>query len=140
MLSALFKAMEIIMRKQITVHIVSNGMMSYLQSGFRTKHSTTTVLLKVTNDLLMAFEKKLLSILILLDFSKAFESVDHSLLCSKLTNQFAFTISATSLIRSYLSDRTQCVWVNNQASKFLPRLHRELSRNLYLDRFFFLCS
>jgi hypothetical protein len=57
---------------------------------------------------------------ILLDFSKAFDSVDHWLLCSKLTNQFAFSTSATSLIRSYLGERTQCVWVNNQASRFLP--------------------
>jgi hypothetical protein len=118
-LPMLSKAMEIIIRKQITVHIESNGMMSYLQSGFRTKHSTTTALLKVTNDILMASEKKLMSILILLDFSKAFDSVDHSLLCSKLTDQFAFSSSATSLIRSYLSDRTQCVGVN-QASRFLP--------------------
>jgi hypothetical protein len=41
-LPTLSKAMEIIMRKQITVHIKSNGMMSYLQYGFRAKHSTTT--------------------------------------------------------------------------------------------------
>jgi hypothetical protein len=70
-------------------------------------------LFKVTNDLLMASKKKLVSILILVDFSKAFYSVDHSPLCSKLTN-------ATSLIRSYLSDCTQCVWFNNQASIFVP--------------------
>jgi hypothetical protein len=68
----------------------------------------------------MASEKKLISVLILLDFSKASDSVDHSLLCSKLTNQFAFSKSATSLITSYISDRTQCVWVNYQASRFLP--------------------
>jgi hypothetical protein len=69
----------IIMRKQITEHIESNGMMSCLQSGFQTQHN-------VTKDLLMTIEKKLLSIIILLDFSKAFDSVAHSLMCTKLAN------------------------------------------------------
>jgi hypothetical protein len=49
-LPALSKAIEKIIRKQITVHIKSNRMMSYLQSGFRAKYSTTTALLKVTDD------------------------------------------------------------------------------------------
>jgi hypothetical protein len=108
---ALSKAMEIIMKRQITGHIENNRMMTCYQSGFRAKHSTTTALLKVSNDLLMATKKKLLSILVLLDFSKAFDWVDHTLLCAKLANQHAFSTSATGIIRSYLSNRTQCVWI-----------------------------
>jgi hypothetical protein len=81
------KAMEVIMWNQITAYIERNGMMSRLQSGFRSNHSTTTALLKITNDLLLASEEKLVSILVLLDFSKAFDSVDNQLFCSKLSCQ-----------------------------------------------------
>jgi hypothetical protein len=70
----------IIMRKQIKEHIERNVMMSCLQSGFQTQHNN------VTKDLLMTIENKLLSIIILLDFSKAFDSVAHSLMCTKLAN------------------------------------------------------
>jgi hypothetical protein len=87
------------MRNQITAHIERNGMMSRLQSGFRSNHST---LLKITNDLLLASEEKLISILVLLDFAKSFDSVDHQLLCSKLSCQYKFSTSAVELIRSYL--------------------------------------
>jgi hypothetical protein len=79
-LSALSKAIDIIMRNQITALIERIGMMSRLQSSFRSKHSTTTALLEITNDLLLASEEKLISTLVRLNFSKAFGSVDHQLL------------------------------------------------------------
>jgi hypothetical protein len=45
-------------------------------------------------------------------FSKVFDSVDHDLLCAKLADQYPFSRSGVSFIRSYLSQRMQCVWVN----------------------------
>jgi hypothetical protein len=84
-LPALSKEMEKIMRNQITAHIERNGMMSRLQSGLRSNNSKTKALLKITNDLLLASEEKLISIFVLLDFSKAFHSVDHELLGLKLS-------------------------------------------------------
>jgi hypothetical protein len=109
-LPAISKALEVIIRRQIMNHVDNKGLLS--QSGFRQNHSTATVLLKITNDLLIASEIKLLSVIVLLDFSKVFDSVDHDLLCYKLTSHYGFTSSATSLIRSYLSGRMQCVCVN----------------------------
>jgi hypothetical protein len=119
-LPAISKALEVIIRRQIMNHVDNKGLLSRCQSGFRQNHSTATALLKITNDLLIASENKLLSVLVLLDFSKAFDSVDHDLLCYKLTNQYGFTSSATSLIRSYLSGRMQCVCVDGVNSEFLP--------------------
>jgi hypothetical protein len=81
-------------------------LLSEFQSGFRTHHSISIALLKITNDWLIATDERLVSLLVLLDLSKAFDSVNHHLLCSKLSDQFGFTTSAVSLIMSYLSDRS----------------------------------
>jgi hypothetical protein len=82
-LPALSKAMENFVKRQITCYVERNGMISQYQSGFRANHSTNSTLLRITNDLLVASEKKYSSVLLLLDFSKAFDSVDHQLLCAK---------------------------------------------------------
>jgi hypothetical protein len=82
-------------------HVDNKGLLSRCQSGFRQNHRTTTVLLKITNDLQIASKSKLLSVLVLLKFNRAFDSVDHDLLCSKLASHYGFISSATSLIRSF---------------------------------------
>jgi hypothetical protein len=86
----------------------------------------TTALLNITNKLLLASEKKLIFILVLqyensmLDFSKAFDSMDYQLFCSKLSCQYKFSTSAVDLIRSLLWGRMQWVWIGSQASEILP--------------------
>lgn len=85
-------------------------------------HSTATALMRVTSDIKTAMDKKLTTILILLDFSKAFDSVDHGLLCDKLRYEFNFEPSAVCLIRNYLYGRTQTVCINGEFSTFLPLL------------------
>lgn len=56
------------------------------QSGNRKLHSTETALLYVTDQLLQAMDSKKVSIMVLLDMSKAFDSIRHDLLLSKLQN------------------------------------------------------
>jgi hypothetical protein len=57
-----------------------------------------------------------MTVLLLLDFSKAFDNVVHSLLYSKLSSLFRFHGTAVEVIRSYLSDRYQCVCVDGEIS------------------------
>jgi Reverse transcriptase (RNA-dependent DNA polymerase) len=115
-LPALSKALELIMRRQILDYVDRKGLLTRWQSGFRRGRSTTTALLKVTDDLLRASDERLLSILVLLDFSKAFDSVNCDQLCKKLVERFGFSHSAVALVRSYLSERMQCVCINNRCS------------------------
>jgi hypothetical protein len=69
-----------------------------------------------TDDLLRASDSKLTSVLVLLDFSKAFESVDHELTCAKLATQHGITTCVVGLIRSYLSNRMQYVFAYGKSS------------------------
>jgi hypothetical protein len=83
--SELSKAIEIIMKRQIIAFTMDRGLLSDYQSDFRTHH---------TNDLLIATDERLVSLLVLLNFSKAFNSDNHHLLCCELSSQFGLTTSA----------------------------------------------
>lgn len=60
--------------------------------------------------------------MVLLDFSKPFDSLDHLRLLSKLSEKFGFETSAVKLIGDYLSDRFQCLSIGDHVSG--PMLNR----------------
>ena len=81
-------------------------------SGFLKGHSCATALLKMTEDFRASLDKKDHCIAIAVDISKAFDSISHSLLTSKL-KAYGFTESVVNLICSYLCDRLQRVKIEN---------------------------
>jgi Reverse transcriptase (RNA-dependent DNA polymerase) len=118
-LPSLSKALEILMKDQILSFVIRFGLLNRLQSGFHSAHSTTTALL---NDFHKGCERRMVTVLLLLDFSKAFDSVIQDLLCKKLSTIFKFDSTATSFIKSYLSGRFQCVSIRNEISSLAPIL------------------
>lgn len=77
-------------------------------------------MMKVFDDIGVVLDKGKPVVLVLLDFSKAFDTICHSKLCTKLQNKFGFSFEATQLIYSYLTERTQCVYNNGSYSSFNP--------------------
>lgn len=123
-LLAISKALERLMKAQITDFFTEFDLLHKLQSGFRSNHSTTTALLKITNDVRVNMDKGLVTVLLLLDFSKAFDSVKHDLLLGKLSERFSFSTSALKLVEGIkgikgIKGRNQKVVVNGVSSPFL---------------------
>ena len=85
------------------------------QSGNRKKHSTETLNIAVTDMLLEAMDNKQLSIVILLDMSKAFDSVDHNMLLQRILN-LGVSSAVHKWFKSYLSDRWQYVRIGTTSS------------------------
>ena len=81
-------------------------------SAYRANRSTETALLRILHDLLLATDSGQVSLLTLLDLSAAFDTIDHSILLSRLHETFGISNKALSWFESYLSGRTQTVSVN----------------------------
>ena len=82
------------------------------QSAHKSHHSTETALVKVQNDVLKAIDNNRSVILLLLDLSAAFDTVDHSILLSRLQNRFGIRNIALKWFHSYLHSRKQFVSVD----------------------------
>ena len=117
------KILERAVADQLREHMTHNQLLEKFQSGFRAHHSTETALIKVTNDLLRAADAGLVSILVLLDLSAAFDTLSHSILLNRLSTHLGFTDKALSWFQSYLSDRQQFVSLNGSSSPLTPVTH-----------------
>ena len=100
-------------------YLQEHRLLSPLQSGFRPRHSTSTCLAHVTNTLLENIDKGILTGLIFLDLSKAFDTLDHSIMLDKLTS-IGLNRSAVQWFRSYLTMRSQSVCTNGVLSDPMP--------------------
>ena len=86
LLPVLSKVCERSALNQLIPYLVLNGRLSSKQSGSKKDHSTETSLIKVTDEILTAIDSKKLTAVVLLDFSQAFDSINHQTLLNKLRN------------------------------------------------------
>ena len=113
------KITERLVHGQLMEYLIKNNKLAVHQSGNRNLHSTETALLYVTDQLLQAMDDKKVSIMVLLDTSKAFDSIRQDIILSKLQS-LVFSHCALDWFQSYLSDRQQCVRIGDAVSKVLP--------------------
>ncbi|KAK3562932.1 hypothetical protein QTP86_011613 [Hemibagrus guttatus] len=110
LLSFLSKILERVVYNQLSDYLMQNNLHDPNQSGFKAAHSTETALLAVTEKLHAARSAKLSSVLILLDLSAAFDTVNHKTLLSTLRS-LGICGTAWEWFDSYLDGRSyQVTW------------------------------
>ena len=118
-LPTMSKILEYLLKEQTSAYVFTNKIIPNIQSGFREQHSTTTALLNVTDDIYRVIDNNKVCCLVLLDCSKAFDTLDHGLLCKKLSF-FGFDNTSVSLIQNCLSNCSHSVLLDSEESEALP--------------------
>ena len=85
------KMLEKFVLSQVSSYLNSHNLYYSRQSAYLPDQSTEAALMKVVNDLLLSPNKGYISVISLLDFSSAFDTIDHSLLVHRLHTDFEFT-------------------------------------------------
>ena len=115
-LPVLSKPLEKHIYKHVMSHISKYDLLHPNQSGFRENYSCHTALTNLVDKWLLNINDNKITGVLFVDFSKAFDVIDHSLLLRKL-NIYNFSEQASSVIRSFLSNRQQCVCLDRTYSK-----------------------
>ena len=115
-LSYLSKIEERAMLEQLIPFLEEAGVIPHCQSAYRRFHSTETALCKIYNDLVHTIFLGRASLLVLLDVSAAFDTVDHQLLLNDFCNSGVRDV-ALDLLKSYISEREQRVVVGETQSE-----------------------
>ena len=113
----LSKCLEGLVAEQLNSYLSENELYAKCQSAYRTWHSTETALLRVHNDIMLALDARKDVILIMLDLSAAFDTLDHGILLNRLQQRFGVTGTALEWFRSYLSNRSQSVSIDATTSR-----------------------
>lgn len=110
------KLMEKSVAVQLLQYIDDNNLNEKLQSAYKKLQSTETAVLRVRDDILRTVDRGCTVVLLLLDLSTAFDSVDHGILLHRLNTRFGIKGKVLAWVKSYLIDRSQFVSINGSNS------------------------
>ena len=113
------KLTEKVVADQLTAHMKANNLHDINQSAYKKCHSTETALVKIKHDINLAMDQDSGVLLILLDLSAAFDTIDHSTLIERL-RCLGINGQVLQWFTSYLQNRTQRVTVSGFQSVPVP--------------------
>lgn len=116
-LNTVGKVIERLFLARITPHVASSKHFSPMQSAYRKLHSTETALLKILDDLYRIVDHQKSAVLIGLDLSAAFDTIDHAILTERLKLRFGVSGVVLDWIISYLQGRSQYVKIGEEKSE-----------------------
>ena len=110
------KVFEKVLCVRLMDFFTKNNIISPLQYGFQRSVSTTHAIQMLTNEIYKSLNKREHNLSIFIDICKAFDTVNHSILIRKL-QYYGVRGVAADYMRSYLSNRKQCVKVGSNVSR-----------------------
>ena len=116
-LSVFSKVFEKIVHTRLEKYLLENAILHSNQFGFRSRLSTCMALLELMNKLTASIDAGEITVGLFIDLAKAFDTVDHQILLSKL-HHYGIRGNAFQWFESYLSDRKQCVSIDGHESGF----------------------
>ena len=117
-LPCLPKVFKCVLDEQLHVYVESNCLLSKIQHGFHKGHSCQFALISLSNTLFANRSEGLVTAVAMLDFSKAFDTLDHDVLLSSL-HHIGISNNTVEWFRTYFSDRLQHVRYANELSDAL---------------------
>ena len=111
------KFFEKVVHIQLYNYFDKNSLLYEHQYGFRPGFSTYMTVSNLHDKILFAIDHNEIPLAIFLDLSKAFDTIDHNIIVSKLKH-YGISQNELSWFKNYLSDRLQCVQFNNTFSGF----------------------
>ena len=126
-LKFLCKVIEKVAAMRLSNYLYNNDLNESLQSAYKEQHSCETALLRVQNDILKSVDNKQCVVLLLLDLTAAFDTVDHEILFRhRLRSKFGIKGKAYAWLQSYLTDRSQSVQLVKLMGLFLQFTRSDL--------------
>ena len=113
------KIFEKLMHNRLMKYLDTNDILTNNQYGFRNKSSTHLALLNLTDIITKELENNNFSIGVFIDLSKAFDTINHTILLQKL-GRYGIRGTILDWFHSYLNNRTQYVNINDSNSDPLP--------------------
>ena len=102
--------------KQLLKHLEANGLLAKFQSAYCKHHSCETALVKIHNDILTVVDGNTNVLLVLLNLSSAFDTINHEMLLSKLKKDYLVDGKALAWFDSYLNNRFFMVKIKDKYS------------------------
>ena len=114
-ISVVAKVFERIVYDQLYAYLEEHSIICKYQSGFRSTHTTVPALLEATDTWAYNIDRGKINAVVFLEFKKAFDTVDHKILLSKLSH-YSICRNAYKWFKSYLENRTQMFSINGSLS------------------------
>ena len=134
----LSKIIERVVAARLSAHMSEHNLSEPYLSAYKPNHNIETALLCVQNDILKAMDNQKVNILVLLDLSAAFDTIDHKVLLRKLSQYVGVAHHALKWFTSYMSDITQSVHIHDASSPARPIVHGVHQGSVLGPQLFFL--